>query len=81
MRKMLLLKKISAIHAIKCNKSNEFNLAIMSFNTLNDLKEKINKIDLNKEDNEIDSLIQNYSDELPSVSENDIHIFMNGYRN
>jgi hypothetical protein len=78
---MLLLKKISAIHAIKCNKSDEFNLALKSFNTLNGLIEKIIEIDLNIIDGEIDSLIQNYTNELPAVSENDVRIFMNGYRN
>lgn len=76
MESLLLLKKISAIHAIKCLRSIDFEIAELSFDTLISLRDRI----INGEEIDINSLIEEYANLSPIVSENEINSFINDRR-
>lgn len=66
-----LLKRLSAIHTLKCNKSISFELALKSFNELSEFKILV----LKSPDNElfdISSKIDVWQSTNPSVSEHEI---------
>ena len=68
MNKSGLIKRIEAIHAIKCAKTIKDEEAENSFKQITYLKENILESD-------IVSRIQEYANQLPSVSENEILSF------
>jgi len=66
-----LLKRISAIHAIKCNKSTSFELALKSFKELSDFKTIVEE----SQDSKllgISSSINEWQNATPPVYENEI---------
>lgn len=67
-----LFKRASAIHAVKCKKSDDFNEGIASFNKLQSIKNSLN--DSNDEGlSAIKVEIENWKDSKPIASENEIN--------
>ena len=68
MENLPLFKKISLIHAVKCNKAKSFDAAIQSFNDLSNLKNQI----VNNEGTDLsfmNSTILTWQSTSPSVSD------------
>ncbi len=61
------LRKISLIHAIKCSKITDMEIAIESFSKLEDLKNKINS------EQEVSEEVAKWMNEAPNVNEQDIN--------
>jgi hypothetical protein len=76
MNRVLLIRKISAIHAIKCLRSDDFKIAELSFISLDDLRTRIND-----GADDIEKLVNEYANRFPIVSDSDIESFMRGIRN
>lgn len=74
--KHLLIRKIAAIHAIKCMKSSDFNEAIASFLKLNELKEQIIKTDDVEELNIISKQASDWAATNPIATEREINDLM-----
>ena len=75
MDKHLLLRKISVIHAIKCNNSETFTGAIASFEKLNEVKLRI----INSSGIEFDSIskeIETWAGTSPIASISEINKLM-----
>jgi predicted membrane protein len=72
MKKHELLKLISKIHAIKCWKTEDFNLAVNSFKQLIDFK---NAIIAEEETNLIllEAQIENWTNDEPMVSTSELN--------
>lgn len=71
----LLLRKISVIHAIKCNSTENFKAAISSFDKLNELKSQI----LNSDGitfEKISKEIETWAETKPIASNSEISILM-----
>lgn len=66
-----LLKRISAIHAIKCNKSISFELALKSFKELSDFKTIVEE-SIDSKLLGISSSINAWQNTNPQVYENEI---------
>jgi hypothetical protein len=75
MEKITLFKKISIIHAIKCNKTSSFEMAVQSFDDLSSLKSQL----LNSELSElatVSSSVIEWQSNKPSVSEEELNEFL-----
>ena len=71
MGKISMLRKISLIHAIKCNKTASEMIAIQSFNTLGKLKNQIN-INQAPDFQDINTLVDLWQNQVPIVTDYDI---------
>lgn len=67
MNKHLLLRKISSIHAAKCNQSENFKEAVASFEKLDELKKIVINAD-NSYAEEIIQQIQAWAESAPAVA-------------
>jgi len=67
-----MLRKISLIHAVKCNKTTSEMIAIQSFNTLGELK---NQIDIYQAPDfqDINTLVDVWQNQVPIVTDSDIN--------
>jgi hypothetical protein len=76
MNKLILLRKASIVHLIKCEKSIDFSEAIMSFDQLSFLKREIQQMD---EDNlsGVNKKINDWAGTNPIVTDREIDDFMN----
>lgn len=70
-----MLRKISLIHAVKCNKTTSEMIAIQSFNTLGELK---NQIDINQTPDfqGIIPLVDAWQNQVPIVTDYDINFLL-----
>lgn len=76
MRKYSLFKKASAIHAIKCNLSEDISIAEESFNTFCNIKKNIfidSKVDLS----EIELQINEWAQKNPEATAEEIEYILN----
>lgn len=76
MNKYYLFRKASVIHAIKCANTNDFELAVKSFETLLEFKNRIIKAKDIDELNQIDSDLDAWAAESPVASQNEIKNLM-----
>lgn len=80
MDKHFLLRRISIIHAIKCTRSESFEIALTSFDKLGELKELVmsaNEINLVEISNKVDD----WAGENPVASNHDINSKHYGSKN
>jgi len=71
----MTFKKISIIHAIKCNTTSSFEMAVQSFDDLSSLKSQL----LNSELSElatVSSSVIEWQSNKPSVSEEELNEFL-----
>jgi|AntRauTorcE11897_2_1112592.scaffolds.fasta_scaffold40942_2 hypothetical protein len=71
MNKLYLLKKVSAVHAIKCAKSTDFDEAMKSMQKLSSLKNRIAKA-TEETFEEINTAILEWAGQNPVVHESEI---------
>lgn len=76
MRKYSLFKKASAIHAIKCNLSEELSIAEESFDTFCNLKKDI-FTESDKDLSEIELQINNWANRIPVATDEEIEYILN----
>lgn len=63
-----MMKKVSAIHAIKCNASNDYKEAEKSFDKLSELKMQISE-----DDEGVEEAIENWAAEAPVASAGEVN--------
>ena len=72
MNKHLLFKKISKIHAIKCDRSYEYCIAVSSMNTLNALNSELLAVPEEGSFSEIEKKVDDWANSNPIAPEGEI---------